>query len=84
MKIKLESIYGANTNQTTEMDAESWPDIAEKFYFFLLSSGYVLSFRELADAYDDMATGYQDALNNDGLSVPPTLPLDDLLEEWQT
>jgi hypothetical protein len=82
MKIKLESI-SERTKQTTEMEAEGWTDIAEKFYFFLLSSGYVLSIRELADVYDDMANAYQDALNNDGLSVPPTLPLDDLLEEWQ-
>jgi hypothetical protein len=65
------------------MEAESWSDIAEKFYFFLISSGYVLSFRELADAYDEMANGYQDALNNDALSLPPILPPDDLLEEWQ-
>jgi len=46
-------------------DVETWGEIAEKFYFLLVSSGYVLSMSDLARKYTELANDYGSTLNND-------------------
>ena len=55
----------ADTDHMVYMsDVESWPEIAEKFYFLLVSSGYVLSMKDLSLRYAKMAEDFGSTLNN--------------------
>lgn len=50
-------------------DVETWGEIAEKFYFLLVSSGYVLSMSDLAKKYTELANDYGSTLNNNDMSI---------------
>jgi hypothetical protein len=50
-------------------DVETWGEIAEKFYFLLVSSGYVLSMSDLARKYTELANDYGSTLNNNYMSI---------------
>ena len=66
-------------------DVETWGEIAEKFYFLLVSSGYVLSMSDLAKKYTELANDYGSTLNNDIFrdNSNVSIKFDDDLDQYQ-
>ena len=66
MKYEFKVIDNDNVETCVKSDHDvvSWQLLADKFYFMLLSGGYVLNFNMLAEYYEMQAFSYENSLGN--------------------